>query len=210
MKKYDVCIVGAGPGESMAAKVAAQAGLNTVFFERSRVAGEKNSSGCGLGQRWWRDFPEIMDEVTRCLSYREINHCYFKITDENDRLITSLATARTKQDDERIIYKGIGRGMTGGTVYRCDLDPLLASMACEAGAELRTATLITDVIKENGRLTGVITEKGEQIGADIIIAADGAHSTVAIKSGMRKRFQKKDITLVPRSISAAMNPSLMM
>jgi len=198
MHKVDVCIVGAGPGGSMAAQVAAKAGLKTVFFERSRKAGEKNSSGCGLGQRWWRDFPEIMEAVSHLPSHRKITHCFFKVTDEEDRLITSLGTGWTKQDDSRIMYKGVGHGMTGCSVYRCDLDPLLANMACEAGAELRTSTLITDLIKENGRVTGVVTDKGEKIAADIVIAADGAHSTVAIKAGMRKRFKKNDITLVPQ------------
>ena len=118
MQKYDVCIVGGGPGGSMAAKVAAESGLKTVFFERSRVAGEKNSSGCGLGQRWWRDFPEVMETVSHLPSHREITHCFFKLTDEDDRLITSLGTGRTKQDDARIMYKCIGRGMTGCSVYR--------------------------------------------------------------------------------------------
>lgn len=198
MAKYDVCIVGAGPGGSMAAKVAAQAGLKTVFFERSRVAGEKNSSGCGLGQRWWRDFPEIMEAVSHMPTHRKVTHCFFKVTDEEDRLISSIGTGRTKADDNRIMYKGIGRGMTGCNVSRCDLDPYLAKLACEAGAELRTSTLITDVIKENGRVTGVVTGTGEKITSDIVIAADGAHSTVAIRSGMRKRFRKKDITLVPQ------------
>ena len=49
MKEYDVVIVGAGPGGSTAAKVAAEKGLKTIFFERGRKPGEKNSSGCGLG-----------------------------------------------------------------------------------------------------------------------------------------------------------------
>ncbi len=198
MAHYDVAIVGGGPGGAYAAKTAAEQGLKTVFFERGRVAGEKNSSGCGLGQRWWRDFPEIMEKVVDLPSYREINGCYFKITDEDDRLITTISTARTKEDEKRIVYKGRNLGLTGASVYRCDLDPLLAEVACNAGAELRTSTLITDVQKKNGRVTGVVTEKGEKIDADIVIAADGAHSTVAIKSGIRKRFNKKDITLIPQ------------
>ncbi|MFX0140332.1 MAG: FAD-dependent oxidoreductase, partial [Candidatus Hodarchaeota archaeon] len=51
MKNYDLIIVGAGPGGSVAAKTAVEKGLKTIFFERSRKPGEKNSSGCGLGPR---------------------------------------------------------------------------------------------------------------------------------------------------------------
>ncbi|TET55993.1 MAG: FAD-binding protein, partial [Promethearchaeota archaeon] len=47
MKKYDLIIVGAGPGGSVAAKTGAENGLKTIFFERGRKPGEKNSSGCG-------------------------------------------------------------------------------------------------------------------------------------------------------------------
>lgn len=198
MATYDVAIAGAGPGGSYAAKTAAELGLKTVFFERSRKVGEKNSSGCGLGQRWWRDFPEVMERIEKLPSYREIHSCIFKITDEDDNVVTTISTTKTKKDSERITYKGIPRAMSGTSVYRCDLDPLLADLAVEAGAELRTSVLITDVIKENGRVTGLITETGEKITADIVIGADGAHSTVAIKSGIRKRWGKDQITLVPQ------------
>ena len=51
MNTYDLIIVGAGPGGSVTAKIAAENGLKTVFFERGRKPGEKNSSGCGLGPR---------------------------------------------------------------------------------------------------------------------------------------------------------------
>jgi electron transfer flavoprotein-quinone oxidoreductase len=198
MAKYDVAIAGGGPGGAYAARTAAGLGLKTIFFERARKPGEKNASGCGLGQRWWRDFPSIMEEITELDSYREIHFCYFKITDEDDNLITTISTAKTKQDDNRILHAGQGYGMTGASIYRSDLDPLLANLACDAGAELRTSTLITDVIKKGDRVCGLITDKGEEIEADIVIGADGAHSTVAITSGIRKRWNKDQITLVPQ------------
>ena len=63
MNEYDVIVVGGGPGGSVAAKVAAEKGLKVLMFERGRKSGEKNSSGCGLGPRMWRDFPEMMKEL---------------------------------------------------------------------------------------------------------------------------------------------------
>ena len=76
--------------------------------------------------------------------------------------------------------------------------PFLAELACKAGAELRTSTVVTDVLRRTDRVAGVVTDKGEKIEADVVIGADGAHSTVAIKSGIRKRFKKNEITLVPQ------------
>ena len=198
MARYDVAIAGAGPGGSYAARTAAGLGLKTVFFERARKAGEKNASGCGLGQRWWRDFPEIMEKVTRLPSYREIYFCLFKITDEDDNLVATMSTSKTKRDHQRIVHQGEPRGMSGTSIYRSDLDPLLAEAACEAGAELRTSTLVTDVIRKNGRACGLVTDKGEKVEADIVIGADGAHSTVAMRSGIRKRFSRDAVTLIPQ------------
>ena len=63
-KIWDLIIVGGGPGGSMTAKTAAEKGLKAVFFERGRKSGEKNSSGCGLGPRMWRDFPDMMKRLT--------------------------------------------------------------------------------------------------------------------------------------------------
>jgi digeranylgeranylglycerophospholipid reductase len=198
MGKYDVAIVGGGPGGSFAAKTAAEMGLKAVFFERASKSGEKNASGCGLGQRWWKDFPELMEQIEKLPSYREITFCHFKITDEEDQMVTTISTTRTKVDESRIMYKGKPRAMSGTSIYRSDLDPFLSGLACKAGAELRTSTTIVDVIKKNGRVAGVVTDRGEKIEADIVIGADGAHSAVAIKSGIRKRWKGDQVTLVPQ------------
>jgi len=198
MEKFDVAIVGGGPGGSYAAKTAAEKGLKTIFFERAEVPGNKNASGCGLGQRWWRDFPEMMEKITQLPSYREINRCSFIITDVDDRHITTIQTGRNSLPEKRIVYKGQNRGWTGASIYRSDLDKLLADTACSAGAELRTSTLINDLIMENGAVKGVVTDSGERIKADVVIGADGAHSAVAIKSGIRKRWKKNEVTLVPQ------------
>lgn len=197
MEKYDVVIVGGGPGGSMAAKTAAEAGLKTIFFERGRRPGEKNSSGCGLGQRWWRDFPEIVEKVTKLPSYRKITMCLVNIIDENNNLRARISTGGSDVDRARYVYGGRNRGMDGSSVLRMDLDPMLADMATEAGAELRTSTLVTDVIKKNGRVAGVITDKGEKIEAEVVIGADGAMSTMARKSGLRNRW-KAGVTLCPQ------------
>lgn len=194
MEKWDVVVVGGGPGGSYAARTAAEKGLKTIFFERGRKPGEKNSSGAGLGMRWYRDFPEEMDAVTRMPSYRRAEMIWINLVDENNDLKYRSGTAGSKLDADRI--KG-GKGMTGATVYRKDLDGYLADRAVEAGAELRTSTLVNDVIMENGRVAGVKTDKGDSYQAGVVIAADGGMSTMAKKSGMRNRWGG-GCTLVPQ------------
>jgi flavin-dependent dehydrogenase len=186
MEKWDVAVVGGGPGGSYAAKTAAEAGLKTVFFERGRKPGEKNSSGCGLGQRYWRDFPEIIEDVTKMPSYRRCEMVYINLIDPDGRLRYRSGTNGSDLCAARIAGD---HGMDGANVYRKDLDPYLAGLATDAGAELRTSTLVNDVIMENGRVTGVKTGKGDSIQADVVIAADGAISTMAKKAGLRNRWE---------------------
>jgi flavin-dependent dehydrogenase len=192
MEKWDVAVVGGGPGGSYAAKTAAEAGLKTVFFERGRTPGDKNSSGCGLGQRWWKDYPELMEELQHLPSVRKIEMVVINLIDEHDRLRYRSGTTGSDLCANRWPH-----GMDGISIYRSDLDPFLANLAVEAGAELRTSTLVNDVTMDNGRVTGVKTEKGEPIQAEVVIAADGAMSTMARKSGMRERWGG-GCTLVPQ------------
>jgi flavin-dependent dehydrogenase len=196
MEKWDVVVVGGGPGGSYAAKTAAEKGLKTVFFERGEKPGEKNSSGAGLGTRWWRDFPEIMGKLPELPSYRKADMIIIKIVDEENRVRMVHGTTGSDRDGSR--WSGsLDKGMAGAAIYRLDLDPLIADLAVQAGAELRTSTLISDVIMDGGTVTGVKTAKGESIQAEVVIAADGAMSTMARKAGMRNRWGG-GCTIVPQ------------
>jgi len=87
--------------------------------------------------------------------------------------------------------------MDGVSIYRKDLDPFLADLAVSAGAELRCSTRVSDVLMEDGVVTGVQTDSGDSVKAGVVIAADGAMSTMARKSGMRNRWGG-GCTLVPQ------------
>ncbi|MBU4359995.1 MAG: FAD-dependent oxidoreductase, partial [Actinobacteria bacterium] len=56
MKRYDLIVVGGGPGGSVAAKTAAESGLKTIVLERGIKPGDKNVSGTGLSPKCFRDF----------------------------------------------------------------------------------------------------------------------------------------------------------
>jgi electron transfer flavoprotein-quinone oxidoreductase len=192
MEKWDVVVVGGGPGGSAAAATAAEAGLKTIFFERGRKPGEKNSSGCGLGQRWYRDYPDLIKGLEKLPSVRKVEMVVINLLDEHDRLRYRCGTTGSDLCANR--WPG---GMDGISIYRKDLDPYLADLAVEAGAELRTSTLVTDVVMEDGVVKGVKTDAGETFSAGVVIAADGAVSTMARKSGIRERWGG-GCTLVPQ------------
>jgi electron transfer flavoprotein-quinone oxidoreductase len=192
MKSYDLIIVGAGPGGSVAAKSAAQNGLKTIFFERGRKPGEKNSSGCGLGPRMFRDFPEMMKNLTpeKCPSMRAGTAARNYFVNRDD-IVAGYIMARPT---ESVSYEPAKSWITMN-VYRSEFDPWIAKSATDAGAELKTSTLIVDLLKEDGKVCGVIDGKGEKYRAPLVIGADGVISIVAQKSGLRNKWAQNQVTL---------------
>ncbi len=188
--KYDVIVVGCGPGGSIAAKTAAENGLKTIVFERGQNPGEKNASGVGLTPKIWRDFPEIMKEMN-LPSQRVARRCTAHLCDEKGEIIAELSWTPSKLNT----YKEAREFMTV-MVYRHQYDKWLSTFAVNAGAELKTSTLITDVLRDDkGRVIGVVDEKGNKY-EGIVIAADGALSVIANKAGIRPKFGPYETTLV--------------
>jgi flavin-dependent dehydrogenase len=77
-----------------------------------------------------------------------------------------------------------GRG--GCCPRRIDLDPILVEGAREAGAEVRLRCRLVDLLRDGDRVTGVVVDdRGthRSIHADIVVGADGRHSTVAELTG---------------------------
>ncbi len=192
---YDIIIVGGGPGGAVCAKTAADKGLKTLFIERGRKSGEKNSSGCGLGPRIWREFPEIMNQMTPDkVPQRACRWVIVHWLDPNgdDGAIEAFKPQMS------VTYEP-AKSWIVMNVYRSHLDPFLTGIAEKAGAELMTSTLVKDLVKNDlGRVTGVKLEDGREITSKIVIGADGAKSMVANKSGIREKWGYDDVVLVPQ------------
>lgn len=190
MKEYDIVIVGAGPGGSTAAKEAAESGFKTIFFERGQKPGEKNSSGTGLGPRLWREF-DFMKELNpnECPSMRPGAAARNYFVNSEGEVTGYIMTRPT----ESVTYEP-AKSMITMNCYRSEFDPWLAKFAVKAGAELQTSTLVTGLLKEDGKVVGVIDEKGEKY-KGFVIGADGAVSMVAHQSGLRQRWDQKHVTL---------------
>ncbi len=70
---------------------------------------------------------------------------------------------------------------------RMMLDPLLLRAAIDAGVEVHHGTSVTDVVVNDGRVSGVraLTADGRvvELGATLVIGADGTRSTIAARVG---------------------------
>ncbi len=190
MSKYDVIIVGGGPGGSVAAKTAAESGLKTIFFERGTVPGEKNVSGTGLSPKCFRDF-DFMREMDlpheRVATMATLHLSDDRNVETNVFSFTPSLNAAYPEAREYLTRN----------VYRSELDPWLAGLATSAGAELQTSTKVTEVTRDgDGRIDGVKTDRGDSFKADVIIGADGVISTVARSAGIREKWDPSEVAMI--------------
>jgi electron transfer flavoprotein-quinone oxidoreductase len=191
MSSYDLIVVGGGPGGSAAAKEAADAGLKTIVFERGRFCGEKNSSGFGLSPKAARDFDYIKDLDVPSLWPTKfgVMHIVQPQPSNADRMTWGLTPPR------RNSYPQASEYMVQ-MMYRPEFDQWMMEKATSAGAELKLTTLINNVIREGDQVVGVVDHEGHQYRAPVVIAADGARSLVAQKAGLRKRWDKDQVTVL--------------
>lgn len=188
MEDYDVVVVGAGFGGPVAAKKCAEAGFRTLMLERSEKVGEKVISGLTIpfygflfGPAFIRDGnPPIERPVDGIINY----------------IIKDIDTGDIDIDDSLRIPKPLSPVVSFG--YNAYCQPFCqweAEKAMEAGAELRTAVTVVDVLREEGRVAGVRTDRGEEIRARIIIDAEGSQGLLAIKAGVREKYPPEVISL---------------
>jgi geranylgeranyl reductase family protein len=159
-ERYDLVVVGAGPGGSATAYYASKAGLNTVVldrqeFPRDKVCGDglmphaaSEISLLGLGK--WLDEPHH-GKFTGFSIYSQTAYL-------RQRVPPSL------------------NGPHGYVVKREETDARLLERAISAGAEFNGATRATELLRSPaGKVTGVAATNGEDLRfeAPLVVAADG-------------------------------------
>lgn len=165
----DIVVVGAGPAGSLAARTAAESGVNVLLLEEHPEVGLPVFCAEGLNIKGIEDAgleakPPIVCQV--------IHKARIYAPDKNYVDLTSSK-------------------WEGYTLNRDAFDRALAEKAVTAGAELRTGTRVTDVVKEGDKIVGVraLDEEGSlEVGSRVVIGADGHASTVRIKSGFPRWF----------------------
>jgi flavin-dependent dehydrogenase len=188
MEEYDVVVVGAGFGGPVAAKKCAEAGFRTLMLERSEKVGEKVISGLTIpfygflfGPAFIRDGnPPIERPVDGIINY----------------IIKDIDAGDIDVDDSLRIPKPLSPVISFG--YNAYCQPFCqweAEKAVEAGAELRTSVTVVDVLREDGRVAGVMTDAGEEIRARLVIDAEGSQGLLAVKAGVREKYPPEAISL---------------
>ncbi len=173
--RYDVAVIGAGPGGSRAAERLARAGRRVLLLEKRERVGYPVRCAEAVGPR---------EDVERYLS-----------------LDSSLISSPV--DGVAVIVPGgarFEREMPGAgfVVNREAFDQRLAAAATAAGAELRTGHQAMGLLFEDGRICGVRV-KDLRAGAEydvrssIVVGADGVESLSPRWAGLKRHYRPDEI-----------------
>lgn len=175
---YDVIVVGAGCAGPAAARKAAQLGLKTLLLEKARVPGEKNVSGTCLN--------------TAALSDADL---HYLLDGPVEREIRSMRTYHVTPERTTVFHEIPASGILLLSIRRDHFDAWHVEQARRAGAEVRLATSIVDIVQEGEAIRGVVTDSGERLLSKVVIDAAGVNSIVGRRAGLIGRRAGTDMIL---------------
>ena len=186
--RYDVLIIGAGPAGSIAAKTAAEKGLDVLLIEKRQEIGDPVRCAEGVSKVHLKKHVEI-DKKWICADLK------------GSRI---YAPDGTKIE----MSEKIAGGEVGYVLERKVFDRALAEQAAKAGAEVRVKTRATDLIIEDGFVKGAkLMHLGKEynVHARIVIGADGVESKVGRWAGIDTCLKPIDIETCAQYIVAGIN-----
>ena len=172
--RYDLVVVGGGPGGSMAAWVAAELGLSVLLLEKRQEIGSPVRCAEGVPHQ---SLSEFLEPDPAWISSRV-----------NRAQIVALAQGQ-------VVHRWEGSGGLGYILERRVFDRALAERAALAGAEIRVKTAVTGVLRENGAVRGVIADwQGQrlEVEAAVVVGADGVESRVGTWAGLETQLPPED------------------
>ncbi len=158
--KWDVIVVGAGPGGALAARKCASKGLKTLLLEKQKLPRDKVCSGMIMGewaQKILREgFGEIPEEV---------------LVEPGSLLGYAVHVPGTPVQT---------LNMNTPITWRKHLDYWMTKKARNAGAQIWDDARVIDVNEQSEQYTVMVKREGEIIAlqSDFLVGADGARSAV--------------------------------
>ena len=175
MEQVEVAIIGAGLAGLSCAYELARAGLDVLVVERGDYPGSKNVTGGRLYMNPVRRYlPDVWPEAPfeRYVTAERLT----MLSDDSALTLELRPTSFGKKP-----YHSY-------TLVRPVFDKWFAERAAEKGAAIVPKYKVEGLLRRDGRISGVIAE-GEEIGANVVVAADGAMSFIAEQAGLRTRHE---------------------
>ncbi len=172
---YDVVVVGAGPGGSMAAKTAAELGLKVLMVEKRQEIGAPVRCAEGVSKE---ELSSLVD-VKKAWIAAEVAGA--KIYSPSNEVITLSAEQAGNE--------------VGYILERKIFDRWLAKQAAKAGAEVMVKTTAIGIEKKKESLKIKLRRMGEEfdVYASIVIGADGVESRVGKWMGIDTTLRLNEI-----------------
>ncbi len=177
MTDYDVVVVGAGPAGSIAAKTAAEKGLDVLLIEKRQEIGTPVRCAEGVSKESIAKFVEI----------------------DKKWIAAEVKGAKIYSPDgtEIIMSEEMAGDEVGYVLERKIFDRHLARLAAKSGADVIVKTAATGLkrIKEKGTVEISLRRMGEEysVEAKIVIGADGVESRVGKWAGIDTTLKLSEI-----------------
>lgn len=177
-RRYDLVVIGAGPGGSVAARTAAGAGLSVLLLEKRQEIGSPVRCAEGVG---YEGLIAFIDPDPRWIAAE----------------VTSAEITAVMEGVQRVRRASGGRGYI---LERRVFDRVLAEQAVQAGSEVRVKTAATGLIIVDGRVCGAKIKQGDlfspgsaiDVEAALVIAADGVEAQVGNWAGLDVQLPLRD------------------
>lgn len=186
MDKVDAIIVGGGLAGLTAAYHLAAAGRQVILLERGDAPGSKNVTG---GRIYVEPIKEYLPGILAEAPFER------HVVKEVITLLDDASSVQLEYAHER----WRSAPYMSHTVLRATFDGWLAEKASEKGAFVIPKKRVDDLLWEGDRVAGIRAGE-EEIGAHIVIAADGALSFMAQKAGLGKPLEPRNYAVAIKEI----------
>ncbi|MBX5437123.1 MAG: FAD-dependent oxidoreductase [Alicyclobacillaceae bacterium] len=188
-ERFDVVVVGAGPAGTAAAYTAAQGGLKVALIERGEFPGAKNIFGGVLYRKHLEDIiPEFWKEAPLERT----------IVEQRLWILGPDSVVTFGHRNER--YKDPPNCWTA---LRVKFDQWFAGKAEKAGAVPIYETVVTELLRKDGWVVGVRTDRDDgDLRANIVIIADGVNSLLGKSLGIHREWQPDEVSLAVKEVIA--------
>ncbi len=199
-EKFDVIIVGAGPAGSACAYILAREGKSVLMIERGDTAGSKNVTG-GRLYTYALELVESNLYKEAILERAVVREQIMMLSDKTGLTMDYFAGTNMEECMPQSY-----------TILRAPFDEWFAGKAEEQGAMIAAGILVDELIEKDGKIVGV-KAGGDEMYADLVIAADGVNSSMARQAGLKKEWNghevgigvKEVIELDPETIQQRFN-----
>jgi geranylgeranyl reductase family protein len=170
----DVVVVGAGPAGSTAAKLLADRGYSVLLVDRANFPRHKTCASW-INRLAFERFSYLQPHLDEL-----IEAPFYGIT---------FYDAAAERHGEYLEKRPCGY-----LSLRSKFDDGLRKIAMKAGAQFMGGCAVNGIREERDGAT-VILADGRELGAQVVIGADGASSRVAFAAGIRKGWRRRDYVL---------------